>query len=148
MTVWIYVDTSRQVGDAEHRRCSPMRTRPDPGFWKTIQKAWRSNILLSEPRRRRFSLFTSEPTACRRHIRIPEMLNPTVRTVALRLCRDVADHATPTLKTILQPRRPEAGSPSCRTRSRSSMDALRKKIRHLEIASHMNRWLTSSGLQP
>ena len=28
------------------------------------------------------------------------------------------------------------------------MDALRKKIRHLEIASHMNEWLTSSGLQP
>ena len=28
------------------------------------------------------------------------------------------------------------------------MDALRRKIRHLEIASHMNEWLTSSGLQP
>jgi hypothetical protein len=28
------------------------------------------------------------------------------------------------------------------------MDALRKKIRQLETASHMSEWLTSSGLQP
>ena len=28
------------------------------------------------------------------------------------------------------------------------MDALRKKIRQLEIASHMNEWLTPSELQP
>jgi hypothetical protein len=28
------------------------------------------------------------------------------------------------------------------------MDALRKKIRQLETASHMNEWLSSPGLQP
>jgi hypothetical protein len=27
------------------------------------------------------------------------------------------------------------------------MDALRKKIRQLETASHMNEWLSSPGLQ-
>jgi hypothetical protein len=27
-------------------------------------------------------------------------------------------------------------------------DALRKKIRQLETASHMNEWLSSPGLQP
>ena len=28
------------------------------------------------------------------------------------------------------------------------MDALRKKIRQLETASHMNEWLSSPGLRP
>ena len=28
------------------------------------------------------------------------------------------------------------------------MDALRKKIRQLETASHMDEWLSSPGLQP
>ena len=28
------------------------------------------------------------------------------------------------------------------------MDALHKKIRQLETASHMNEWLSSPGLQP
>ena len=30
----------------------------------------------------------------------------------------------------------------------AQMDALRKKIRQLETASHMNEWLSSPGLQP
>jgi hypothetical protein len=30
----------------------------------------------------------------------------------------------------------------------SEMDALRKKIRQLETASHMSDWLRSPGLQP
>ena len=28
------------------------------------------------------------------------------------------------------------------------MDALRKKIRQLDVAAHMNGWLSSPGLQP
>ena len=34
------------------------------------------------------------------------------------------------------------------TKPGPQMDALRKKIRQLETASHMNEWLSSPGLQP
>src|SRR3954453_10349818 len=40
MTVFVYVDTSRQVGDVDHVKVFPMPTPRKPGSRKTIPKAW------------------------------------------------------------------------------------------------------------
>jgi hypothetical protein len=43
MTVLIYVETSKQVGDPEHLKVSQTRTPRNLGSRKTIRKALRSN---------------------------------------------------------------------------------------------------------
>ena len=40
MTVLIYVNTSKQVGDPDHIKVSPTRTPRKRGSRKTIPKAW------------------------------------------------------------------------------------------------------------
>ena len=52
MTVWIYVNTSKQVGDPEHIKVFANRTPRKPGSRKTIPKAWPSSTRFwSEPDR-------------------------------------------------------------------------------------------------
>ena len=49
MKVWIYVDTSKEVGDADHLK----KTLPRYGFRKTTRKALRSRMRFwNEPLRR------------------------------------------------------------------------------------------------
>jgi hypothetical protein len=43
MTVWIYVDTSKQVGDRDHLRSSTARKPRKLGLTSTTRKAWSSN---------------------------------------------------------------------------------------------------------
>jgi hypothetical protein len=47
VTVWIYVDTSKDVGDKDHLMCSLARKRLMPGSLSTIPRA-------SSPSRMRF----------------------------------------------------------------------------------------------
>ena len=44
MTVLIYVDTSKQVGDPDHLKVFASATPRKPGSRKTILKAWRLSI--------------------------------------------------------------------------------------------------------
>jgi hypothetical protein len=44
MTVLIYVDTSKQVGDPDHLKVFSNTTPRRPGLRKTIQKAWLLSI--------------------------------------------------------------------------------------------------------
>ena len=52
MTVWIYVDTSREVGDADHLKVFANEDVAEPGFVTTDRKAWRSYIPCSDTCRR------------------------------------------------------------------------------------------------
>jgi hypothetical protein len=51
MTVFVYVNTSEQVGDAEHVKVSPPRTPLKNGLRKTTTKAWPLSRFWSEPDR-------------------------------------------------------------------------------------------------
>jgi hypothetical protein len=44
MTVWIYVDTSKQVGDRNHLKVFANEDVPKRGFRKTTRKTSRSNM--------------------------------------------------------------------------------------------------------
>ena len=44
MSVFVYVNTSKQVGDPDHLKVLPTATRRTRGLRKTIRKAWRSSI--------------------------------------------------------------------------------------------------------
>jgi hypothetical protein len=44
MTVWIYVDTHKQVGDKDHLKVFADRMPRGSGSANTIGRAWRSNI--------------------------------------------------------------------------------------------------------
>ena len=48
MNVWIYVDTSKQVGDKDHLKVSPMGMPPRLGFGSMIRRAWPSNTRWKE----------------------------------------------------------------------------------------------------
>jgi hypothetical protein len=53
MTIWIYVDNRKMVGDEEHLKVfATARTRRELGLPSTIRKAWRSNIRFLETVRR------------------------------------------------------------------------------------------------
>jgi hypothetical protein len=43
MTVLIYVDTSKQVGDREHLKVFANADAAETGLLKTIRRAWRLN---------------------------------------------------------------------------------------------------------
>jgi hypothetical protein len=50
MTIWIYVDTSKQVGDPDHLKVFASEDAAEPGSSKTTRKAWRSIMRFwSEP---------------------------------------------------------------------------------------------------
>jgi len=52
MTVWIYVDTSKQVGDRNHLKVFAGEDAAKHGFRKTTRKALRSNTRFwNEPHR-------------------------------------------------------------------------------------------------
>ena len=56
MTVFIYVNTCKQVGDADHLKVFAMSTLRKSGSRRTTRKAWRSNMRFwSEPARWRNS---------------------------------------------------------------------------------------------
>jgi len=44
MTVWIYVDTSKQVGDKDHLKVFESEDAANAWFVSAIRKAWRLNI--------------------------------------------------------------------------------------------------------
>jgi hypothetical protein len=44
MTVSIYINTAKEVGDVDHLRSLPARKRPSAGLPRTIQKALRLSI--------------------------------------------------------------------------------------------------------
>jgi hypothetical protein len=46
MTVWIYVDTSKQVGDRDHLKVFASEDAAEKCSRKTTPKAWRSNTRL------------------------------------------------------------------------------------------------------
>ena len=41
-TVWIYVDTSKEVGDIDHLKVFATPSLPMNGSKRTIRRAWRS----------------------------------------------------------------------------------------------------------
>jgi hypothetical protein len=44
MTVWIYVDTNKQVGDKDHLRAFANPDAAEAWIERTIRKAWPSSI--------------------------------------------------------------------------------------------------------
>jgi hypothetical protein len=44
MTVWIYVNTSKQVGDVDHLKALPPPKRQTSGLRRTIPRVWRLRI--------------------------------------------------------------------------------------------------------
>ena len=85
-------------------------------------------------------------TAGRRIITIGTSSNPAVRTrKATRLC-----HAAPRIHTFeedIAAEKAKLEAQVAKIKHGAQMDALRKKIRQLDTASHMNDWLRSPGLR-
>jgi hypothetical protein len=45
MTVWIYLNTAKEVGDEDHLKVFATEERPTAGSPKTIRKAWPLSLL-------------------------------------------------------------------------------------------------------
>jgi hypothetical protein len=68
--------------------------------------------------------------------------------VSTRLCHAATPIRAHTFEDNIAAEKAKLEAQVAKLKPGPQMDALRKKIRQLETASHMSEWLTSSGLQP
>jgi hypothetical protein len=67
-TVWVYVDTSKQVGDLDHLKVFvDEATAETHGSQKTIRKAWRSSMKCWNDKRTVPRAISARPLACQYH---------------------------------------------------------------------------------
>lgn len=86
MTVFVYVNSSKQVGDRYHSRSSRMPTPRKPGLRKTDPKAWPLSTGFWNKRGRQLRLhsFLSDGSIeANRQLYLPNLLNQAVSLLSL-----------------------------------------------------------------
>jgi hypothetical protein len=90
-----------------------------------------------------------EPTRQRRHIRMADHSNPTVRTRLKPRCVMKRRRSPPhTFLGNIAAEKAKLEAELANLKPGPQMDAIRKKLRQLDTAAHISGWLTSPGLQP